>query len=146
MSDFHIQLWARVQSPHPDAVRASHEPSARVLVDNAHVLPTAPGVPATGGEVSLDALVNRVREIAALSPTEFAERMGNEETSEIGQLYAERNVEPRSLLRSWDKIGRASSAPLSDQAYARFLNGQHPDVTVDELYGAHLSKKRTGSR
>lgn len=91
----------------------------------------------------MDALVARVRAIAELAPVEFAEKMSDPEGSAIGRLEVDPDLNSRSLLKSWDKIGRASSAPLSPAAYARFVDGQHPTADEEELYGAKLRPSPT---
>jgi len=97
----------------------------------------------TSDPVAMDALVARVRAIAELTPVEFAEKMTDAETSAIGRLEVDPELNPRSLLKSWDKIGRASSAPLSASAYARFVDGQHPTADEEELYGSKLRPNPT---
>lgn len=90
--------------------------------------------------VSVRAVIQRISEIAALSPTEAASRMGTEKGSQIARLETEA-VETEGLLRSWKSIGRASPKPLTDEQYEKFLNGDHPVTDAAELYGAHLKAK-----
>ena len=90
--------------------------------------------------VSLREVIQRVSEIAALSPTEVASRMGTEEGSQVARIDTEA-VETEGLLRSWKSIGRALPQQLTDEQYEKFLNGEHPVTETAELYGAHLKAK-----
>jgi hypothetical protein len=93
--------------------------------------------PAAGDSVSMQAVLERISKIAALSPTELSAAMSTEQGSEIARFESE-PVEPEGLLRPWNSIGRASPLALSEPQYERFLAGEHPIAGTSGLYGGHL--------
>jgi hypothetical protein len=86
--------------------------------------------------VALEEVLERIQQIAVMTPTELAVLMGSAEGSKIVDYPIER-LDSRKLLRSWDSVGRASPGPLTEGQYETFLRGQHP-LLETPLYGAHL--------
>jgi hypothetical protein len=90
--------------------------------------------------VPLLSVIAKIKYLASLGPTELAEKMDTQEGANLAQVETE-TAEPRSLLRPWKAIRRASPKQLTDKQYDAFLRGEHPDADVDELYGAHLQSE-----
>jgi hypothetical protein len=90
--------------------------------------------------VPLTSVIQRIKYLASLDPTELARKMDTEEGASLAQVETE-PVELNSLLRPWNAIRRASPEPLTGAQYDAFLKGEHPIADVDELYGAHLESE-----
>lgn len=87
----------------------------------------------------LDELLRRIQAMARMSPTELAERMDSEEGSQIADFDSE-EIDPDSLVRDWDQIGRATPRALEEAQYQAFLQGLHPSEATTELYGGDLQE------
>jgi hypothetical protein len=97
---------------------------------------------ASHGDAKINALVERVIELAQLEPDEVVELVDSDSGAEfldVKELGLEQD--PRTLLRPWKSIKRASPKPLTDEEYKRFLQGLDPiagETTELEVYGSHL--------
>src|ERR1700735_2780691 len=90
--------------------------------------------------VPLMSVIERIKYLASLDPTELARKMDSEEGASLAQVETE-PVELNSLLRPCSAIRLASPDPLTGEQYNAFLNGEHPIEDVGELYGAHLESE-----
>ena len=90
--------------------------------------------------VPLQSVIEKIKYLAALEPTELATTMDTDEGASLAQVETE-PVELKSLLRPWNAIRRASPEPLTDEQYDAFLKGEHPIADAGEIYGAHLQSE-----
>lgn len=94
---------------------------------------------------SIRDLVDRVIAMAGKPPTDMVDTMATESGAALTRLTVveSEGTDPDRFLRSWDIIGRASPAALTEAQYQRFLHGDHPE-TVDStvnpfgLYGSDV--------
>jgi hypothetical protein len=93
-------------------------------------------------DAKINALVERVIELAQMAPDEIVELVDSGEADKLLDIKElELHDGFQSLLRPWNSIKRASPRPLSDEEYKRFLQGLDPvDDKSEELevYGAHV--------
>jgi hypothetical protein len=93
-------------------------------------------------DAKINALVERVIELAQLEPDEVMDLVDSDSGTEfldVKELGLEQD--PKTLLRPWKSIKRASPKPLTDEEYKRFLQGLDPiagETTELEVYGSHL--------
>jgi hypothetical protein len=96
----------------------------------------------TASDTKINALVERVIELAQMEPDEVVELVdsgGANEFLDIKEL--ELGDDSNASLRRWKSVKRASPRPLSDEEYKRFLQGLDPIAKESaelEVYGSHL--------
>jgi hypothetical protein len=93
-------------------------------------------------DAKIGALVERVIELAQMEPDEVVELVDSDRGAEfldVQELGLEQD--PKTFLRPWKSVKRASPKPLSDEEYKRFLQAlessgeETPEI---EVYGSHL--------
>jgi len=90
--------------------------------------------------VPLSSVVEKIKYLASLEPTELALKMDTEEGAILAQVETE-PMEIESLLRPWSAIRRATPEQLTSEQYDAFLRGEHPTADAGDLYGAHLQSE-----
>jgi hypothetical protein len=75
--------------------------------------------------VPLLSVIEKIKYLASLEPTELATTMDVDEGASLAQVETE-PVELKSLLHPWNAIRRASPEQLTDEQYDAFLKGEHP--------------------
>jgi hypothetical protein len=90
--------------------------------------------------VPLLSVIEKIKYLVSLEPTELATKMDTEEGASFAQVETE-PVQLKSLPRPWNAIRRASPEQLTDEQYAAFLKGEHPIADAGEIYGAHLQSE-----
>jgi hypothetical protein len=93
-------------------------------------------------DAKIGALVERVIELAQMEPDEVVELVDSDRGAEfldVKELGLEQD--PKTFLRPWKSVKRASPKPLSDEEYKRFLQGLESsgeETSKLEVYGSHL--------
>ena len=93
-------------------------------------------------DAKINALVERVIELAQLEPDEIVDLVDSDSDAEFLDVKElDLQQDPKTLLRRWKSVKRASPKPLSDEEYKRFLQGLDPiagETAELEVYGSHL--------
>jgi hypothetical protein len=87
--------------------------------------------PDNGAATGFAGLVEHFRLLGEMDPVEIAELLESEEGKALVGSVEISGIEPVSLRQKWGRVVAAVPGRLSDEQYARFLQGEAPEPIHD---------------